>query len=99
MAIVCGTDLSQPARAGVRAAAALARVLREPLWLVHVLDGPTEALGAGLMTSLLPAVERRLEQEARRVRRGRLDVRTKVLLGRAPESLVSFAEAEKASLV
>ncbi|MFN7134616.1 MAG: universal stress protein, partial [Myxococcales bacterium] len=96
MPIVCATDLSQPARAGVEAAAAVARVLRDALYLVHVVAsddyGDTATLMArranaeaalGRLTTALPGVQ----------------VRPFVVAGSAHQAITQFAEQSKASLI
>jgi nucleotide-binding universal stress UspA family protein len=100
MAIVAGTDFSDQGSMAVRAGAALAGRLREPLWLVHVLDDAIETLDERARDLLLSAADGRLDTEAgqvRRIARGR--VRTKVLVGRPAAALLSFPAVRKPALV
>ena len=84
--IICGTDFSIHAGEAVIAAAAIARRLRIPLLLVHVLDdsalqGSPEILRAQLRT----AAEQKLLLEAARLRDRDVEVSTELLDGR-PET-------------
>src|SRR6266498_2001605 len=63
LAIVCGTDLSKRSRAAVTAAAAIAGAMREPLWVVHVVDGSVPLLDAPAREKLLAAARERLDAE------------------------------------
>jgi nucleotide-binding universal stress UspA family protein len=93
-AIVCGTDFSDSGQAAVRAAAALATRLGQPLRLVYVVDDAVEQLDVRARDLLVSAAAERLQEQARRlpalVRRRLL---TTVLVGKPHEALVSIAEA------
>jgi nucleotide-binding universal stress UspA family protein len=100
MAIVAGTDFSDQGSIAVRAAAALAGRLGQPLWLVHVLDEAIGALDARARDLLLSAAEDRLRAEARNLGPGvRRRVQTRVLVGRPAEALLSFPGVRKPALV
>jgi nucleotide-binding universal stress UspA family protein len=91
MPIVCGTDLSSPARRATAAAAALAGRLAEPLWLVHVRQdgdgGPADAAAA-------------LGREAEALRESSgIEVHPEVVGGATDASLVESARARRALLV
>jgi nucleotide-binding universal stress UspA family protein len=99
-AIVCGTDFSDSGQAAVRAAAALATRLGQPLRLVHVVDDAVERLDVRARDLLVSAAAERLQEQARRlpapVRRRLL---TTVLVGKPHEALVSIAEASRLVVV
>jgi nucleotide-binding universal stress UspA family protein len=100
MAIICGTDFSAQGSTAVRAAAALAGRLRQPLWLVHVLDDAIEALDTRARDLLVSAAESRLRAEARHLGVAvRRHARTKVLVGRPAEALSSLPDAGEPALV
>jgi nucleotide-binding universal stress UspA family protein len=100
MAIVCGADFSASGAAAVRAAAALAARLGQPLWLVHVVDGSIQRLDSRAKDLLLSAAATRLQEEAQRLRACvRRRLHTKVLVGSPSEALVSFPEVRNPTLV
>jgi nucleotide-binding universal stress UspA family protein len=100
MAIVAGTDFSDQGTIAVRAGAALASRLGQPLWLVHVLDESVAALDARAKDLLLSAAEDRLRAEARHLRGASTRrVHTKVLLGRPAGALLSFPGVRDPALV
>lgn len=99
MGIVCGTDFSEAARAGVVAAAAFAAKLDEPLWLAYA-TGDAELLGAPVVAPLRKNVAQRLEEEAEHIASiAGVPVSTALLEGDAPASLLALARARGASLV
>jgi nucleotide-binding universal stress UspA family protein len=99
MTIVCGTDLSERSRPAVAAAAAIARRAREPLHLVHVVVSG-ELLDADLRERLTAIASELLAREAERVAGTVSDgVKRTVLVGHAVGELLSFADAERATLV
>jgi nucleotide-binding universal stress UspA family protein len=99
MAIVCGTDLSERSRPAAAAAAAIARLAGEPLWLVHVLAG-AELLEPDCRERLIATVGERLASEAERLAApAGVEVRRAVRVGQPVHELLALAEAERASLV
>lgn len=101
MRIVCGTDLSEPSTPAATAAAAVAtRMKATELWLVHALDPASAALDASSVETLTVAVQRRLEEEAARLRdRTPVPVHTAVLHDVPSDALEQFAAEKKASLL
>ncbi|MBL8859639.1 MAG: universal stress protein [Planctomycetes bacterium] len=108
MTIICGTDFSEPAARAVTAAAHLARFLKQPLELVHVLDlhGAEAVLGtageARVKTFFEGERAQRLEQlqaEARRVAPISASTETSVVTGRADQALVQHATNTKAEVI
>ena len=98
--IICGTDFSIHASEAVNAAAAIARRLRIPLLLVHVLDdsalmGSTEKLRGQLRKS----AQQNLVHEAARLRDREVEVRTELLEGRPEVELARVAARPEARLV
>lgn len=92
--IVCGTDFSDSGQTAVRAAAALATRLGQPLRLVHVVDDAVERLDVRARDLLVSAAGERLQQQARRLPAPlRRRLLTTVLVGKPHEALVSIAEA------
>lgn len=98
MAIVCGTDLSKRSRAAVTAAAAIAGAMREPLWVVHVVDGSVPLLDAPAREKLLAAARERLDAEPAPAFGG-VAVRHAVVEGSPHGALLDLAHAERARLV
>jgi nucleotide-binding universal stress UspA family protein len=98
MAIVCGTDLSARSRPALTAAAAIARRLNEPLWLVHVLVG-AELLEPDCRERLVAAAREALDREAERVAGALPGVERKIVAGHAVRELLSVADAVRATLV
>jgi nucleotide-binding universal stress UspA family protein len=96
---VCGTDLSERSRPALAAAAAIARRLQAPLWLVHVLSGE-ELLERDCRERLLAAARSRLEEESERVAASAVaGVKRRVLVGHPVRELLAFGESEHATLV
>jgi nucleotide-binding universal stress UspA family protein len=85
MPVVCATNLSESSSRAAQAAAAIAARLREPLWLLGVLEGdsPTHAGPASL------EARRRLLAEASRLRTPELTVETRLLEGPPGSALLS----------
>lgn len=76
MPVVCATNLSDSSSRAAQAAAALAARLREPLWLLGVLEGEAPAVGVA------PAeARRRLLEEAARLSSPGLTVEARLLEG------------------
>jgi nucleotide-binding universal stress UspA family protein len=101
MAIICGTDLSDAGAGAARVAAGLALALREPLWLVHVVDEGAGNLDTQARDLLLTAATERLREAAEAIPGvSGQRLKTKVLIGKPHEALLSLVEgAEKALLV
>jgi nucleotide-binding universal stress UspA family protein len=98
MAIVCGTDLSERSRPAIAAAAAIARSMREPLWLVHVVQG-AELLEPECRERLVASARKALDSEADRVAATVPGVHRSVLVGQAVPGLLSVARGENARVV
>jgi len=96
MAIVCGTDFSENAQQAVRVAAVFARAEKEPLVLVHVRD---DEPAVGTVDAWSKAALGRLEDTARVLRAGGLEVDTRVLVGTPDEKLAEIGEALRAALI
>jgi len=93
VAIVCGTDFSDSGQAAVRAAAALATRLGQPLRLVHVVDDAVEQLDVRARDLLVSAAAERLHEQARRLPAPlRRRLLTTVLVGKPHEALISIAK-------
>lgn len=100
MAIVAGTDFSDQGSMAVRAGAALANRLGEPLWLAHVLDDSIEALDARAKDLLVSAAASRLRMEASHLRGAvRRRTQTRVLVGRPSEALTALPGVPRPALV
>lgn len=108
MTIICGTDFSEPAARAATAAAHLARLSKQPLALVHVLDlhGAEAVLGtageARVKTFFEGERAQRLEQlraEAQRLAQISPDAATHVVTGRADQALVQHATSAKAEMI
>jgi nucleotide-binding universal stress UspA family protein len=98
--VLCGTDFSEPGRAAILAAAAFARVLREPLQLAHAIDDAARLIAGGVHDRLLATVRERLEAEASGLAPSvAAGVRTVVLEGSAHQALAEHALAERASVL
>lgn len=96
MTIVCGTDFSKGSTAALAAAGALATRLHEDVYLVHVLALSFDP-GPVSMDAAYEYAELQLQLQAEHLRaslRGR--VHLKVLQGHPSESLVHFAEHQRA---
>lgn len=98
MTIVVGTDLSEPAGEGVRAAAFVARALGEQqLCLVHVIEPQGDAK---VMRQIQDAAEERLTGEVARIRElTGVAARPFLLAGSPWQTLVDFAANERARLL
>lgn len=96
MTIICGTDFSENAQHAVRVAAAFARAQKELLVLVHACD---DEPAIGTVDAWSKAAEGRLEDAARVLRAGGLEVETRVLVGTPDEELAKIGEALRAALI
>jgi len=96
MPVVCGTDFSENAQQALRAAAALARALNEPLVLAHVVEREAIAETAGIFDAWCRAAEQRLRDQAEPLRR-EIAVETQVLAGTPDERLAELGESLGAS--
>ena len=97
--IVCGTDFSDASRDALDVAASLARRLRKPLLIVHVVRPPDDLAEseAGIADE---SSKSRMDEEVKRVQPGPgLSVEGRTIAGWADESIVHIAEVEKASLI
>ncbi|HEY3256593.1 MAG TPA: universal stress protein, partial [Polyangiaceae bacterium] len=99
MTIVCGTDFSENAGQAARAAASIARCLKDRLELVHVLGDPVAAGMPALGVFLAPLQELLAEQAGKLAREFSITVHPIVLEGSADEQLVDFARAAKSRLI
>lgn len=98
--VVCGTDFSTHASEAANAGVAIARRLRIPLLLVHVLDAAAFVGPDGkLMRQLRKAALEKLGHEAARLRRGELDIRTELLEGHPEAELAGVAARPESRLV
>jgi nucleotide-binding universal stress UspA family protein len=103
MAILCGTDFSLPAREAADAAAALARRMNEPLVLLHALETLAEfradwQTSAG-HDSVIEFLQRRLAEEAARLRLSGVEVEEEFCAGEAADALVDRACRQGTSFV
>lgn len=99
MPLLCGTDFSENARHAVRAAAAFAHALQEPLVLAHVVEEGA-AIGAGqIVEAWSRTAGEQLEEIARPLRSAGVPVETRVLRGTPDEKLAELAAALQASLL
>ncbi|MBE0541820.1 MAG: universal stress protein [Verrucomicrobia bacterium] len=91
--IICGTDFSENARQGSRAAAAIAKRLNGPALLVHALDFPRYAAESKADVFRVVTASRRksLHQEAESIRKAGVTVEVQLHPGRADEALVDLA--------
>ena len=100
MTVVCGTDFSPAAQAGVTAAAAFAARLRVPLWLAHATGDAEHLLAGEQLLTLRSAAARRLDEEGARVAAlAGIPVSTELLEGDAARGLLELARARGAALV
>lgn len=101
MTIVCGTDLSAPAREAALAAGHLSAARREPLQLVHVLElMSSDVQSPDPLTRLSEARERELESLAADVRRETgAEVGFEIERGFSDGVLVTRASELSASLI
>lgn len=101
MTIICGTDLSENAFQAVKASAAIAQRLRQPLKLVYVID----ELGAELtvasdQSSLYDARRKTLQVQAQEMAsRFGIEAESIVVPGYAHEKLIEIARAANARLL
>lgn len=98
--ILCATDFSVHAAQAANAAAAMARRLRNPLLLAHVLDlaafpNESEAVFAKLRLS----TRKRLDQEAARLRALGAKVTVELLEGRPEEQLARLARRPESRML
>src|SRR3954469_21755366 len=90
MSVISATSFSERSAAAVRAAAALASRLGEPLALVHAVAGEEQREAAAL----------EMEDALRRVgERAGLVVEGQVVVGPAAEAVARFAESRRAGLL
>ena len=94
MAIVCGTDLSDAAAHAATAAACLAARMRQPLHLVHALDGALSG-----QRDLVERIERQLQEHAERLHALGPDVRVAIRTGSPDAVLVQAAQDFQAKLL
>jgi nucleotide-binding universal stress UspA family protein len=99
MPIVCGTDFSENAGQAARAAASIARCLKDRLELVHVLADPAAAGIPALGMFYAPVQELLAEQAGKLAREFSITVNPSVLEGPTDERLVDFARSANARLV
>lgn len=98
--ILCGIDFSPASLEAARAAAALAVRLGVPLQLVHAARLPALwALTPDHRRRALEAFESRLRAEAAELRRGGLDVETRLAEGAAEEVILEQAGRSPPSLI
>lgn len=97
--IVCGTDFSNASRDALDVAASLARRLRKPLLIVHVVRPPDD-LAESEVDIADETSRSRMDEEVKRVQTSPgLSVEGRTIAGWADESIVHIAEVEKASLI
>lgn len=101
MAIVCATDLSQPAARAAEVAAALAARAREPLVLVHAYEGETLFVPEASKDPIVQGrMGRPLEAEAERLRQTyRVELRTALDAGAVERIILREAKRANASLL
>lgn len=100
MQIVCGTDFSKNAAQAAEAAATFARLLREPLTLVHVADEAARTqLPTEIRESLSTFSQQCLTDEGHRLEAGGVEVREVFREGAPDEVLMDFANQPKTRLV
>jgi nucleotide-binding universal stress UspA family protein len=98
--VVCATDFSVHATQAATAAAAIAKRLRVPLLLVHVLDCtsfPNEI--KKVLVELRQSGRRRLVSEAARLRKFGADVATELLEGQPETELVRVTQRPKSRML
>ncbi|PTL79623.1 universal stress protein [Vitiosangium sp. GDMCC 1.1324] len=96
MPVVCATNLSESSSRAARAAAAIASRLREPLWLLGVLDGD-HPIPEG--PASLEEARERLRAEAARLRTADLPVETRLLEHSPGGALLNDELAQHARLL
>jgi nucleotide-binding universal stress UspA family protein len=101
--IVCATDLSPESDAVVRVAAALARRLRVPLDLFHVVHVPPalppDLFDKTLIGDLRLVAETKIEAQAAELRAAGLETTTSVCLGFIDDSIAHHAAKTRAELL
>ena len=100
MTVVCGTDFSENAQHAVRVAAAFGRAWQETLVLVHVVEEGTLPAGARAVADAWSIAARgRLEEIAKSLRGGGLEVEARVVVGTPDEKLAGIGETPGVRLV
>ena len=99
MPVVCGTDFSENAGQAARAAASIARCLKDRLELVHVLADPAAAGLPALGMFYAPVHELLTDQAGKLAREFSITVNPSVLEGPADERLLDFARSAGARLI
>lgn len=101
--IVCATDLSPESDAVVRVAAALARRLRVPLDLFHVVHVPPalppDLFDKTLIGDLRVVAETKIEAQAAELRAAGIETTTSVRLGFIDDSIAHHAAKTRAELL
>jgi len=101
--IVCATDLSPESDAVVRVAAALARRLRVPLDLFHVVHVPPalppDLFDKTLIGDLRVVAETKIEAQAAELRAAGIETTTSVRLGIIDDSIAHHAAKTRAELL
>jgi len=101
--IVCATDLSPEAEAVVRVAATLARRLRVPLDLFHVVHVPPalppDLFDKTLIGDLRLVAETKIEAQAAELRAAGIETTTSVRLGFIDDSIAHHAAKTRAELL
>jgi nucleotide-binding universal stress UspA family protein len=92
MTVVCATDFSENARRAARSAAAMARSLRVPLWLVHVTTETADAAHQPVPAELLADSQELREQFG-------IEVEPRVVNGSVHEKVIALAREAGASLI
>jgi nucleotide-binding universal stress UspA family protein len=99
MAIVCGTDFSEPARHAAEVAARLAARAGSPLHLIHALEAGARRARAQAEGDVFTRAEAELSDLAVALRHTGADVRTQVLNGPPDEALLAAARECSAQLI
>lgn len=101
MTIVSGTDFSENATQAAMAAASIAKRLRLPLKLVHIIDElGVELTATSNQSSMYDPVRQRLRDQAKEIgMRFEIDVEPIVEPGFAYEKLIEIAAANNASMI
>src|SRR6188472_4401029 len=101
--IVCATDLSPESDAVVRVAAALARRLRVPLDLFHVVHVPPalppDLFDRSLIGDLRAVAEAKIEAQAAQLRAAGVETTTTVRLGFIDDAIAQHATQTNAALL
>ena len=101
--IVCATDLSPESDAVVRVAAALARRLRVPLDLLHVVHVPAalppDLFDKTLIGDLRVVADTKIEAQAAELRAAGIETTTSVRLGFIDDSIAHHAAKTRAELL